>query len=80
MLLEENVCHDQCVLLTKLLAFALLCFVLQGQICLLLQVIYYANINKKKKAGVDILISDSTYMLSLHNEKGINSPISYSDL
>ena len=36
---EECVCYDQCVLLVKLLlAFALLHFVLQGQICLLLQV------------------------------------------
>ena len=37
-LLEDGVCYDQCVLLTKLLAFALLHFSLQGQICLLLQV------------------------------------------
>ena len=38
-LLEEGVCYDQCVLLAKLLlAFALPHFVLQGQICLLLQV------------------------------------------
>ena len=37
-LLEEGVCYDQCLLLSKLLAFALLHFVLQGQICLLLQV------------------------------------------
>ena len=28
---EEVVCHDQCVLLAKLLVFALLHFVLQGQ-------------------------------------------------
>ena len=34
-LLEEGVCYDQCVLLAKLLAFALLHFVLQGPICLL---------------------------------------------
>ena len=32
----EKVCYDQCVLLTKLLAFALLHFVFQGQTCLLL--------------------------------------------
>ena len=38
-LLEEGVCYDQCVLLTKLLTFAPLHFVLQGQTCLLLQVI-----------------------------------------
>ena len=31
MLLEEGVCYDQCVLLAKLLAFALLHFVVQGQ-------------------------------------------------
>ena len=38
-LLEEGVCYNQCILLTKLLlAFALLHSVLQGQICLLLQV------------------------------------------
>ena len=37
-LVEEGVCYDQCVLLAKLLAFALLHFVLQGQTCLLLQV------------------------------------------
>ena len=37
-LLEKGVCYDQCVLLTKLLAFALLHFVLQRQTCLLLQV------------------------------------------
>ena len=37
MLLEEGVCYDQCVLLAKLLAFALLHSVLQGQISLLLQ-------------------------------------------
>ena len=37
-LLEEGVCYDQCVLLAKLLSFALLHSVLQGQICLLLQV------------------------------------------
>ena len=35
MLLEEGVCYDQCVLLAKLSAFALLHFVLQGQIYLL---------------------------------------------
>ena len=38
MLLEEGVCYDQCVLLAKLLAFARLHSVVQGQICLLLQV------------------------------------------
>ena len=38
MLLEECVCYDQCILLEKLLAFALLHSVLQDQICLLLQV------------------------------------------
>ena len=38
LLLEEGVCCDQYVLSTKLLAFALLHFVLQGNICLLLQV------------------------------------------
>ena len=32
MLLEKIVCYDQCVLLTKLLAFALHHFVLQGQL------------------------------------------------
>ena len=37
-LLEESVCYDQYILLSKLLAFALLHFVLQGQICWLLQV------------------------------------------
>ena len=40
-LLEDGVCYDECVLLAKLfslLAFALLHFVLQDQICLLLQV------------------------------------------
>ena len=37
-LLEEGVCYDQCVLLAKRFAFALLHSVLQGQICLLLQV------------------------------------------
>ena len=37
MLLEEGVCYDQCVLLAKLLTFALLPSVLQGQMCLLLQ-------------------------------------------
>ena len=37
-LLEEGVCYDQWVLLAKLLAFDLLHFVLQGQICLLLKV------------------------------------------
>ena len=36
--LEEGVCCEQCVLLAKLLAFALLHPVLQGQTCLLLQV------------------------------------------
>ena len=34
-LLEESICYDQCVLLEKLLAFALLHFILQGQTCLL---------------------------------------------
>ena len=37
-LLEKGVSHDQCVLFTKLLAFALLLFVLQGQTGLLFQV------------------------------------------
>ena len=38
-LLEEGVCYDQCVLLAKLLlAFTLIHSILQGQICLLLQV------------------------------------------
>ena len=37
MLLEEGICYDQCISLGKtLLVFALLHFVLQGQICLLL--------------------------------------------
>ena len=36
-LLEEGVCYNQCVLLTKLSAFALFHYVLQGQTCLLLQ-------------------------------------------
>ena len=36
--MEEGVCYDQCVLLAKLLAFALLHSVLQGQIWLFLQV------------------------------------------
>ena len=38
MLLEEGVWYDQSILLEKLLAFALLHSVLQGQICLLVQV------------------------------------------
>ena len=38
MLLEEGVCYDQCFPLAKLLAVSLLHFVLQGRICLLLQV------------------------------------------
>ena len=37
-LLEENVCCDQCSFLAKLLAFALLHFILQGQTWLLFQV------------------------------------------
>ena len=37
MLLEEDVCYDQCVLLAKLLAFALFHFVLQSQSCVLPQ-------------------------------------------
>jgi len=37
-LLEEGICYDWCVLLAKLLAFALLHFVLWGQACLLLKV------------------------------------------
>ena len=37
MLLEEDVFYDQCVLLAKLLAFALLHLAFQGQICLLLK-------------------------------------------
>ena len=37
-LLEKDVCYDQCILLAKLLAFDLLHFVLQGQTWLLLQV------------------------------------------
>ena len=35
---EKGVCYDECVLLGKLLPFALLNFELQGQTCLLLQV------------------------------------------
>ena len=31
MLLEEGVCYDQCILLAKLLAFALLYYVLQAK-------------------------------------------------
>ena len=38
MLLEEGVCYDQCIFVAKLLASALLRFVLQGRACLLLQV------------------------------------------
>ena len=36
----SDICYDQCILLATLLllAFALLHFILQGQICLLLQV------------------------------------------
>ena len=40
MLLEEGVCYDQCIFLAKLLVYALLHSVLQGQICLLLQVFF----------------------------------------
>ena len=36
--LEEGICYDQCILSEKLLAFVPFYFVLQGQICLLLQV------------------------------------------
>ena len=40
-LFKEGVCYDQCILLAELLlAFSLLHFVLQGQICLLLQVFH----------------------------------------
>ena len=35
-LLKEGICYDQCILFRKLLAFALLHVVLQGQTCLLL--------------------------------------------
>ena len=38
MFLEEGVCYDQCILLAKRLVFDLVHFVLQGQICVLLQV------------------------------------------
>ena len=37
-LLEEDVCYDQCVLMAKLLGFTLVYFLFQSQICLLLQV------------------------------------------
>ena len=37
-LLEEGICYDQCIIFAKLLAFALLHFVFQGQTCFLLQV------------------------------------------
>ena len=37
-LLKEGVCYDQCILLAMLHSFSLLHSVLQGQICLLLQV------------------------------------------
>ena len=37
-LLEEGVCYDESILSAQLLAFDLLCFVLQGQIYLLLQI------------------------------------------
>ena len=37
-LLEEGICYEHCVFLAKLLAFALLHLVFQGQTCLLLQV------------------------------------------
>ena len=55
MLLEEGVPYDQCVLLAKLLAFAVLHFVFQGQICLLLQVSLDFNIpaNLENSAGVE---------------------------
>ena len=38
LLLEEGVCYDKCVLLEKLLPFVLIHLVLQGHVCLLLQV------------------------------------------
>ena len=37
-LLEEGICYDQCILLEKLLAFALFHFVLQHHTCLLFQI------------------------------------------
>ena len=40
-LLGQGVCYDQCVLLTKLLAFALLHSVLQGRTWLLFQVFFF---------------------------------------
>ena len=38
-LFESGVCYDQCVLLAKLLVFALLHFILQSQTCLVFRVI-----------------------------------------
>ena len=57
MLLEEGGCYHLCILLAKLLAFDLLHFVLQGQICLLLQV------------ALDFLLLHSSQGLSI--SKGI---------
>ena len=57
MLLEEHVCYDQCVLLAKLLVFALLHLVLQSQICLLLQVSLdkpVAMLTKKKREKIQV--------------------------
>ena len=78
-LLDEGVCYDQFILLAKLLAFDLVCFVLQGQICLLLQCLLTSFFcvpdpynEKDIFFGEMILITASYTMLrtSVHSSSG----------
>ena len=69
MLLEESICYDQCILLAKLLAFALLQFVQQGQTCLLLQVSLDSlllHLNPYYEKGILFLLLVPEGLVGLH--------------
>ena len=82
MLLEEGVCYDQCVLLAKLylLAFALLHSVLQGQICLLLQVFLDFLLLDGKESTCNVGDLGSIPRLGRSPRGGHGNPLQYSCL
>ena len=68
MLLEEDVCYVQCVLLAKLLAFALLHFVLQSQSCLLLQYLLTSYFLCDEKDMILVLVIEGLIDCVHHNK------------
>ena len=77
MLLKEDVCYDQCIFLAKILVFALLHSVFQGQICLLLQVFldFLTEAEDIKKSWQEY--TEELYKKDLHDPDNHNGVITH---